>query len=68
MIIDCGTCVARHTTACDDCIVAAICDEDGVVELDREERSAIASMSDVGLIAPIRLIRVDGDRGHRASG
>lgn len=67
MIIDCGTCVARRTTACDDCIVAVLCDDGGVLELDRDERTAIDAMSDAGLVAPIRLMRRDGDV-HRASG
>ena len=65
MIIDCGTCVARHTTACDDCIVAALCD-DGVLELDRSEQSAIEAMGEAGLVSPIRLVRQAPDR--RASG
>ena len=58
MIIDCGTCVARHTTACDDCIVAVLCD-DGRLELDANERSAITAMGDAGLISPIRLVGID---------
>lgn len=68
MIIDCGTCVARHTTACDDCIVSVLCGDDGIVELDRHERSAIDSMSEAGLIAPIRLVPADDGRERRASG
>lgn len=68
MILDCGTCVARHTTACDDCIVAVLCGEDGVLELDRDERSAIDAMSDAGLVAPIRLLPTVTPDDERASG
>lgn len=56
MIIDCGTCVARATDACDDCIVTAICGPEGVVEIDVSQRAAIDTMSHLGLVKPIRLI------------
>ena len=68
MLIDCGTCVARETTACDDCIVTALCGDEKVVELADDERAAIDAMSSAGLISPIRLIRRPRDDGHRASG
>ena len=69
MIIECATCVARHTTACDDCIVAVLCSDDGTVELDHEERSAIDAMSSAGLISPIRLVVGPNDaRDRSASG
>lgn len=67
MRIDCHTCVARHTTACDDCIVAVLCDEDRTMELDRDEWSAIETMSDAGLISPIRLV-TPADREPREEG
>ncbi|MGI9666626.1 MAG: hypothetical protein ACR2N2_05925 [Acidimicrobiia bacterium] len=62
MIIDCGTCVARHTDACDDCIVNALCGPMRVLELDEEERSAIDAMSELGLVRPIRLVVEDERR------
>ena len=65
MIIDCSTCVARSTPACDDCIVSAMCGPGGVLELDAEEQAAIESMSDIGLVKPIRLETM---RDRRASG
>ena len=66
MIIDCDLCVARHTDACEDCIVSALCGPGGVLELDDDERSAIDAMSDVGLVAPIRLV-VDDQRRQTGS-
>ena len=71
MRIDCDTCVARHTTACDDCIVAVLCGDHRAVELHRDEWTAIETMSDAGLIAPIRLVTSrdrSEDGGERASG
>ncbi len=56
MIIDCGTCVAQHTNACDDCIVSALVGPAGIIELANEERAAIDAMSSVGLVSPIRLV------------
>ena len=61
MIIDCDLCVARHTDACEDCIVTALCGPGGVLELADDERAAIDAMSDAGLVAPIRLV-IDDDR------
>lgn len=71
MRIDCDTCVARHTTACDDCIVAVLCGEGRTVDLDRDEWAAIETMSDAGLIPPIRLVpprHPRDDVDERASG
>ena len=66
MIIDCDLCIARHTDACEDCIVSALCGQGGVLELDEEERAAIDAMSDAGLVAPIRLV-VDDRRASTGS-
>lgn len=63
MIIDCSTCVARHTAACDDCIVSALCGPMQVLELDTDERIAIDAMSDMGLVKPIRLVTGDDASG-----
>ena len=56
MIIDCGTCVAQHTEACDDCIVSALVGPGGIIELANDEKAAIDAMSSVGLVSPIRLM------------
>lgn len=64
MIIDCATCCVRHTVACEDCIVTALCGRDGRLELDDEERSAIDAMSSVGLVSPIRLVPIERSSGR----
>lgn len=56
MIIDCGTCDMRETSTCDDCVVSALVGDNGILELIDSERDAIASMSRVGLVSPIRLV------------
>lgn len=66
MIIECASCIAHDTTACDDCIVTALT-TDGIIELATEERAAIEAMSDVGLVSPLRIVASTDDR-HRASG
>ena len=67
MIIDCSTCVARHTTACDDCIVTALAD-DGIIDLGNDERAAIDAMSAAGLVSPLRLVASDAEERRSASG
>ncbi len=62
MIIDCGSCVARHTTACRDCLVTALLGDTGVIELGDDEHAAIDAMATAGLIAPIRLVVAESPR------
>ena len=59
MIIDCQTCDMRRTKACDDCVVAVLVGDDGILELVEAEQAAIESMSRVGLVSPIRLVAND---------
>ena len=66
MIIDCQTCDMRRTNACDDCGVALLVGDDGILELVEAEQAAIESMSKVGLVSPIRLVTIEG--GSSASG
>lgn len=63
MIIDCGSCIARDTDACDDCVVTALCGPSGILELAEAERAAIEAMSSVGLISPVRLVMPDEAAG-----
>jgi hypothetical protein len=56
MIIDCHTCDMRRTQACDDCVVAVLVGDDGILELVEAEQAALESMSSVGLVSPIRLV------------
>ena len=55
--IDCGTCAVRGP-ACGDCMVTALLGaDDGVVELDSDEVSALRAMTAQGLLPPLRLVR-----------
>ncbi len=57
MIIDCDRCVMQHTIACDDCVVTALMGVvDRRVEVDADEQTALQHLSDVGLVAPLRLV------------
>lgn len=50
MLIDCTTCVARDTTACDDCIVTALLDRPaGAVVFDAAEERALRVLNAAGL-------------------
>lgn len=67
MIIDCDTCVVAETNACDDCIVTALCAPGAVLELGNDERAAIDAMSEIGLVAPIRLVAEPHETRRTAS-
>ena len=56
LVISCDTCVMRHSAACDDCIVTALCgrDEDEAVVFDMEEQRALRLLSNAGLVPTIR--------------
>ena len=57
MRIDCDQCVMQHTVACDDCVMSALIGKlDGPVDLDPVESDALRALSDVGLVAPLRLV------------
>jgi hypothetical protein len=57
MLIDCDTCVARDI-ACGDCVMTVLLGPPSSrVELDDEERAAIGSLAEAGLVPPLRLVR-----------
>jgi hypothetical protein len=57
MLIDCETCVARGI-ACGDCVVTVLLGSPPApLELDDEERAAIGSLAEAGLVPPLRLVR-----------
>lgn len=67
MLIDCTTCVARDTAACDDCIVTALLDRPpGAVVFDAAEERALRVLADAGLAPDSRYSPV-GPRPSRAS-
>jgi hypothetical protein len=65
MLIDCDTCVARDI-ACGDCVMTVLLGAPSTrVDLDDEERAAIGSLAEAGLVPPLRLVRghPPADRG-----
>ena len=57
----------QHTVACDDCVVTALIGKlEGPVELDVAESDALRVLSDVGLVAPLRLVERPSDAGSAA--
>lgn len=60
MLIDCETCAVRGP-ACSDCVVSVLLDgvpehrPGAAVELDPDERRAIATLAGSGLVPPLRL-------------
>lgn len=72
MLIDCDTCVGRGH-ACGGCVLSVMLEAppEGV-ELDAEERQALAVLADGGLLPPLRLVARDSGHsappGRRAAG
>lgn len=55
--IDCGTCAVRGP-ACADCMVTALLGPNqGVMDLETDEVSALQAMTSAGLLPPLRLVR-----------
>ncbi|MGI8698784.1 MAG: hypothetical protein ACR2J0_06550 [Mycobacteriales bacterium] len=56
MLIDCDHCVVRGL-ACGDCVVTVLLGSVPTgVEIDDEERAALAALAEGGLIPPLRLV------------
>ena len=56
MIIDCASCVGRPTE-CGDCVVTVVLGQHpGGLDLDAEERMAMAVLASGGLVPPLRLM------------
>ena len=61
--VDCDTCIARGP-ACGDCVVTVLLGAPTpVLDLDSDERAALAALADSGLVPPLRLIP-GATRGH----
>lgn len=61
LLIDCGTCVARETDACSDCLVTFLCDVEPQAEavvFDLDEIRAVRLLAKAGMVPTLR---------HRAS-
>jgi len=54
--VDCQTCVARGP-ACDDCVISALLGAPSQgVDLDLDERAALAALAEQGMVPPLRLV------------
>jgi len=53
--VDCNSCRARGP-ACEDCVITVLLGAPGDVNLDSDERAALAALADSGLVPPLRLI------------
>ena len=53
--VNCDNCVARGP-ACGDCVITVLLGHPGGLDLDTEERAALAALADSGLVPPLRLI------------
>ncbi len=61
MIIDCDTCSMDGTSACDDCVVGGLLSgRFGPLRLDDSEHEALQNLAEAGLVAPLRLVPVEG--------
>jgi len=56
LVIDCDTCVMRHTEACDDCLVSFLCEDDdhGAIVIDAAEARAVTLLTSAGLAPALR--------------
>lgn len=67
VVIDCDRCLVRGPQACGDCFVTVLLGEPGTVQIDPQERDALAALSSSGLVPPLRLVTpVDSPYLHSA--
>jgi len=62
MLIDCGQCAMRDTSACDDCVVTFLLLE-GPVDLDESEVTALANLAEEGMVPRLRLVPTERRAG-----
>lgn len=55
MLIDCGQCAMRDTSACDDCVVNCLLGE-GPVDLSEHQAEALSNLAEEGLVPRLRLV------------
>lgn len=62
--ISCDDCSARHTNACDDCVVTFICsrDADDAVVLDLDEERALRRLAASGLVPVVQYRSASAER------
>ena len=56
IVIDCTTCIARHTDACADCVVTYVCERepDDALVIDVAEYRALRLLNEAGLVPGLR--------------
>lgn len=56
LVVDCATCVARNSIACDDCLVTYICDREPgqAVIISMDELRSMRALSDAGLVPALK--------------
>lgn len=57
LVIDCDTCVMRHSDTCADCLVTFLCDDDrdaGAIVIDVAEARAAMLLTRAGLAPALR--------------
>jgi hypothetical protein len=55
--VDCDTCIARGP-ACGDCVITVLLGTPTTgLDLDADERAALAALADSGLVPPLRLVQ-----------
>ncbi|MGI8518115.1 MAG: hypothetical protein ACR2ME_07235 [Acidimicrobiia bacterium] len=56
MHIDCETCIADKTEACDDCVVTFVLHSGSSLDLETEEMEALELLAEEGLVPRLRLV------------
>lgn len=56
MHIDCDSCIADKTEACDDCVVTFILHSGSSLDLETEEIEALELLAEEGLVPRLRLV------------
>jgi len=55
LVIDCDTCIARYTDACDDCVMSFLVrDTADAVVIDLSEARALKALGDGGLVPHLK--------------
>jgi hypothetical protein len=56
LVINCDECAMQYTTACDDCVVTALCDRTArqAVVFDPDEAQVVQLLSTAGLVPALR--------------
>lgn len=57
VVVDCDRCLVKSPSACGDCVVTVLLGSPPAgIEIDAEEMKALGTLSDSGLVPPLRLV------------